>query len=177
MIYIYLLHFSESKLFYFIILITCNYKSHQIWSERRLRQISLFFLLCENRVPKRPPPSPLEKKIQEPCVYFHHLKTCPICTLCTIRSHVHVRGLPTMAWDDDCHVPHASPLNQPPLFWKISGSAMVLHFCGSDCQYMYRYMYMHPPPTPTKYRIFTIRKHAFLSLFLNDTMLRACRSM
>lgn len=126
-------------------------------------------------------PLPPWKKFQELAWYLHHLKTCPICTLCRIRSHVHVRGLPTMAWDDDVHVPHASPLNAyspPPFFEKFLDPrhdvVLVLHLnCGSNCQYMYRYMYMHPPPTPTKYRLFTIRKHAFLSLFLNDV----CRSM
>lgn len=66
-------------------------------------------------------------------------------------------------------VPSTPP---PPFFEKFLDPrhdvVLVLHFCGSNCQYMYKYMYMHPPPTPTKHRIFTIRKHAFLSLFLND---------
>lgn len=81
-----------------------------------------------------------------------------------------------------CQSPQRPP--PPPLFEKYLDPrhdvVLVLHLnCGSNCQYMYRYMYMHmhPPPTPTKYRLFTIRKHAFLSLFLNDAMLRACRSM
>lgn len=79
-------------------------------------------------------------------------------------------------------MPVPSTPTPPPLFFEKfldprHDVVLVLHFCGSNCQYMYRYMYMHPPPTPTKYRLFTIRKHAFLSLFLNDAMLRACRSM
>lgn len=145
---------------------------------------TIFFTMWKSS-PQATTPLPPWKKNPRACMYFHHLKTCPICTLCRIRSHVHVRGLPTMAWDDDVHVPHASPLNAysppPPFFEKFLDPrhdvVLVLHFCGSNCQYMYRYMYMHPPPTPTKYRLFTIRKHAFLSLFLNDAMLRACRSM
>lgn len=136
---------------------------------------TIFFTMWKSSPQATTPPPPL---------YFHHLKTCPICTLCSIRSHVHVREPPTMAWDDDVHVPHASPLNAyspSPFFEKFLDPrhdvVLVLHFCGLNCQYMYRYMYMHPPPTSTKYRLFTIRKHAFLSLFLNDAILRACRSM
>lgn len=176
MIYIYLLHFSESKLFHFIISITCNYKSHQIWSERRLRQISLFFLLCENRVPKRPPPSPLEKKskslhgtsiISKHAQYVHSVESAPTYMYVDSRS-----WLETTMFMFLMPVP-STPTPPPPLFFEKfldprHDVVLVLHFCGLNCQYMYRYMYMHPPPTPTKYRLFTIRKHAFLSLFLND---------
>lgn len=129
-------------------------------------------------------PSPLEKKskslhgtsiISKHAQYVHSVESAP--------TYMYVDSRPWLETTMFMFLmPVPSTPTPPPLFEKFLDPrhdvVLVLHLnCGSNCQYMYRYMYMHPPPTPTKYRLFTIRKHAFLSLFLNDAMLRACRSM
>lgn len=143
---------------------------------------TIFFTMWKSS-PQATTPSPLEKKSKS----LHVLPSSqnmpnmytlynPLPRTCTWTPD---HGLRRRCSCSSCQSPQRLP--PPPFFEKFLDPrhdvVLVLHFCGSNCQYMYRYMYMHPPPTPTKYRLFTIRKHAFLSLFLNDAMLRACRSM
>lgn len=141
---------------------------------------TIFFTMWKSS-PQATTPSPLEKKskklactsiISKHAQYEHSVESAP--------TYMYVDSRPWLETTMFMFLmPVLSTPTPPPFFEKFLDPrhdvVLVLHFCGSNCQYMY--MYMHPPPTPTKYRLFTIRKHAFLSLFLNDAMLRACRSM